>query len=259
MSNEDELLTPGGSSILRYDGYQHEFRSPVDTGVHLEKLENFLEGVLGPQAGVFHEIISDKVHIDVLVFSPTESRDCWTFVTSGMSDLPMRVPESLGDDRNLFSRSELLISLPRHWFDADEKGMPLDSQMEDDSKFWPIGLLKFLARLPHELDTWLWDGHSIPNYDPPEPYHPSTRLNGSILFLGLGSLSENMVMELEDGGAIAFHTVVPVYGDEMTYKLNKGSDALLEKLLSHGVTDILNPDRPSVVRKRGLFDFLSKS
>ena len=44
MSNEDESLTPGGSSILRYDGYQYEFRSPVDTGVHLEKLENFLEG-----------------------------------------------------------------------------------------------------------------------------------------------------------------------------------------------------------------------
>ena len=259
MSDEDEPLTAGGSSIHRYDGHQYEFRSPVDAGVHLEKLETFLQAALGPQAGVYHEIISDKVHIDILIYAPTESRDCWTFVTSGMSDLPMKVPEILGEDRALFSRSELLISLPRDWFDAGDNGLPIDSQMGDDSKFWPIGLLKHLARFPHEFDTWLWDGHSIPNFDPPEPYHPSTRLNGSVLYLGMGSLSENQVMELDDSGAIAFHTVVPVYGDEMTYKLNKGSDALLEKLLSHGVTDILDPNRPSVVQKRSLFDFFSKS
>jgi hypothetical protein len=131
--------------------------------------------------------------------------------------------------------------------------------MEEDSRFWPIGLLKHLARFPHEYDTWLWNGHSIPNYDPPEPYDPSTRLSGSILYFGLGSLSENPVMELADGGAVAFHTVVPVYGDEMTYKLNKGSDALLKKLLSHGVTDVLDPNRPSVLQKRGLLDFFRKS
>jgi len=171
----------------------------------------------------------------------------------------MNVPVSLGEDRNLLSRSELLISLPGHWFDADERGMPLDGQLRDESRFWPIALLKWLARFPHEFDTWLWDGHTIPNRDPPVPYHPSTRLSGSILFLGLGPLSDNMVLELEDGGLIAFNTVVPLYGDEMTYKLNKGSDALLKKLVSQGVTDVLDPNRPNVLQKRGLFGFLSKS
>lgn len=259
MSDNQGSVTSGGSEILRYDYYLADFQNPADSEVHLEKLEAFLEGALGPLTGIFHEIISDKVHIDILVFAPTESRDCWTFVTSGMSDLPMEVPESLGEDRSWLSHSELLISLPRDWFDADDRGMPLNRQLEDQSKFWPISLLKWLARFPHEFDSWIWDGHSIPNYDPPEPYHPSTRMNGVILFLGIGPLAEDMFLELDDGGIIAFHTVVPVYGDEMTYKLNKGSDALLKKLHSNGVTDVLDPDRPSVVQKRGFFDFFSRS
>ncbi len=258
MSDDEGSVTSGGSEIIRYDNHQSEFRIPADSGVHLKELEAFLEGALGPLAGSFHEIISDKVHVDVLIFAPTESRDCWTFVTSGMSDFPMNVPENLAGDRRRLSRSELLISLPREWFDPDDRGMPLDSQLRDDAKFWPISLLKWLARFPHEFDSWLWDGHSIPNYDPPQPYHPSTRLNGAILFLGMGPLSENMVMELENGDIIAFHTVVPVYGDEMTYKLNNGSDALLRELHSHGVTDVLHPDRPSAIRKRGFLGFFSR-
>ena len=30
-------------------------------------------------------------------------------------------------------------------------------------RFWPIQMLKFLARFPHEYKTWLGWGHTIPN------------------------------------------------------------------------------------------------
>ena len=41
--------------------------------------------------------------------------------------------------------------------------------------------LKQLARMPHEYDTWLWTGHTVPNFDPPEPYDESTSLCGALV------------------------------------------------------------------------------
>lgn len=55
--------------------------------------------------------------------------------------------------------AELVISLPPFW--------PLDEQSwRDERHYWPVRLLKTLGRLPHEYDTWLGVGHTIPNGDP---------------------------------------------------------------------------------------------
>ena len=70
-----------------------------------------------------------------------------------------RVPEDAGAE----TRAELMIALPAEWKLAD-------SQLEDERWYWPIRNLKALARLPHEYETWLGFGHTVPNGDPPEPY-----------------------------------------------------------------------------------------
>lgn len=258
MSDEEER-SHGGSVIHRYSERPHGITAPTESAGHLDEVKQFLEEEIGPLAGVFHEIVSDKIHLDVLVFAPTAERDYWTFVTSGMSDLPMPVPEALGDDREMFSRAELSISLPSDWFEASDNGLPDRDQMRDERRYWPIRLLKWLARLPHEFDAWVWDGHSFPNYDPPTPYHETTEMDGAVLYLGFGTLAPNPVLELEDGGIIAFLTVVPVYGDEMRYKLNVGSDALLEKFDKHGVTDVLDPNRTSIMKRRAILGSWRKS
>ncbi|WP_262922976.1 suppressor of fused domain protein [Hymenobacter cellulosilyticus] len=60
---------------------------------------------------MFHEIISDKVHLDVHVVDPSKDFPFYTLVTSGMSDLPMAVPE--GEEEARYA--ELCVLLPSTW------------------------------------------------------------------------------------------------------------------------------------------------
>jgi hypothetical protein len=42
--------------------------------------------------------------------------------------------------------------------------------------------------------------------------------------------------------------VLPIFKDEMTFKLNHGLDALLDRFVERGVTAVFDPDRRSVMR-----------
>jgi hypothetical protein len=53
---------------------------------------------------------------------------------------------------------------------------------------------------------------------------------------------------------IHFFAVFPLHADEMELKLEQGADQLYELLDAAALTEILDPDRPSVVpRRRRLF------
>jgi hypothetical protein len=128
-----------------------------------------------------------------------------------------------------------------------------DASWRDERHYWPARLLKFLGRLPHEYDTWLGTGHTVPNDDPPEPYAPNTRLSGALVAPPLLPPNEFDVLVRPDG-PINFYGVIALHRDEMELKLKKGADALGELLDGAGVTELVNPERPSVVvpRRRGL-------
>lgn len=255
---KDRPKLPDGTPVYDHTGIESEFRGPLDAGVHLEEIERFLGEFLGEQAGVFHEIISDKVHLDVLIFPPNELKENWTFVTSGMSDLPMNVPDDLGP-REDFERAELVFTLPVTWFTAGSDGMISEDQLAQPDKYWPIGLLKFIARLPHEYDSWVWRTHTfVADGDPPEPYSTNTRMSGSILFSPLSWPDDKRVLETASGTKINFFCIIPLHPDEMMLKLNKGVDALVDGLGAAGVTDVLDAGRPSTVKKKRFFGFLGR-
>lgn len=249
---------PDGTRLSVHQADDYEFRPPKDVGVHLEEIEAFLGSFLGKQAGVLHEIISDKVHLDVLVFPPNEARSNWTFVTSGMSDLPMNVPDGL-EPREDFELAELVIALPANWFAGDPDGMISDAEFSQPEKYWPIRLLKSLARLPHDFDSWVWESHTfVSEGSSPEPYDSTTRMSGSILFPMIGWPDGNHVLTTADSKRINFFSIVPLHADEMTYKLNKGEAALANALDAAGVTEVLDAGRPSSIRKKGFLGFLRR-
>jgi hypothetical protein len=67
-----------------------------------------------------------------------------------------------------------MICLPPDW--------PLEIVSQKDVRhYWPIYLLKMLARFPHQFNTWLWCGHTMPNGDPVEPYADNTQLCCALL------------------------------------------------------------------------------
>ena len=175
------------------------------------------------------------MHVDVLHVPPHDERPCHTLVTCGMSAKPMAAPEPA------LERAELLIVLPPSW------------DLEDEPQQWPIGVLRFLAHLPHEYDTWLGEGHTVPNGDPPEPYAHGTGLCGAMLVDPTLVPDGFDVLEREDG-PIRFYGVALLHADEMQFKLDNGAGELLQRF--DGVPEAVQPDRPSVApprRRRGLF------
>jgi len=200
----------------------------------IDELSAHVERHLGPVESVNHEIVSIDVHVDLLHVAPAEGRPCHTLVTCGMSAKPMQAPEPA------LERAELLMVLPPSW------------DPEDEASAWPMGTLRFLAHMPHEYATWLGEGHTIPNGDPPERYARGTKLCGAMLVDPVLVPEGFAVLERPEG-PVRFYGVALLHADEMELKLQQGAEALIA--LFEGAPEVVRPDRPSVAppRRRGLF------
>lgn len=202
---------------------------------NLPAIEAHISRHLGVPATVFHELVSTTVHIDVHVVQATQERPWTTLITSGMSDIPMTTPEEATDCRF----AELMIRLPACW--------PLSEEaFKDEKNYWPVRCLKILARFPHEYQTWLYHGHSVPNGNPPEPFAPDTPFAGMILTIPWQENEAFSTLRLPDGTPIRFWSLIPVHPSEMEFKLTYGCDALFEKLAAAGHSDLFNPSRQAV-------------
>jgi hypothetical protein len=202
----------------------------------VDAIARHIERHLGPIAAVFHELISEAVHLDVHWVKPTPARPYHFLVTSGMSDRAMHVPGNIAAPRHI----ELVVTLPERWAIGEEA-------FRSDAWYWPVRQLKTLARFPHTYDTWLGEGHTVTNDDPPQPLAPGTRLCGALL--ASPQHVPETFRELKAGGrAIRFLAVVPLYEEEMALKMRDGTEALAGLLRKHAVTDVIDPVRKSVAR-----------
>ncbi|MBM83926.1 MAG: hypothetical protein CMJ78_25500 [Planctomycetaceae bacterium] len=208
----------------------------------IELISNHIEKHIGAIDGVIHESGSDLVPVDLHVVPPTDERPFYTVITSGMSDRPMRVPAELSGLRF----AELLICLPPDW--------PLtQADFQDEANYWPLGLVKRLARLTHENDTWLGFGQTVPNSDPPQPYAENTQFSCALIGIPLLSDKEFWKLEVSESKTIHFYSVVPMYPEETDYKLSKGLDQLLQRFDKHQVSELLELDRRNVGKSRWKF------
>lgn len=242
MSKEDNLVSLSGAPIYRYTDGEKEWESPHGEEC-IEEISNHIETHIGEVELVLHELISDTVHIDIHYVKPTKERPFHILITSGMSDLPMNVPEEAGMTKYM----ELMITLPESWH-VDEESF------KDERWYWPIRQLKYLARFPHKYDTWLGFGHTIPNGDPAESFAENTKLSGVILLPPLYVPDEFTRLYISQDKIIEFFSIVPLYSEEMNLKLAKGSDALLDKLDEINAWELIDVNRKNVAKKRfGVF------
>jgi hypothetical protein len=238
--DDDAEYSPGGSRIYRYE--EDVAEGPLTLpppSEDLPFLEDHISRHLGPVEMVFHELISDKVHIDVHWTKPNGANSSHVMVTTGMSDLPMNVVP--GAER--YRHAELAIHLPANW--------PLtEDAFQDERNYWPIRLLKFLARFPHLYNTWLGPGHTVPNGDPPAPLDNSVGFVCALIIPPLALPPGFHVCRLDEEKTVYFYSVIPVYLEEMDFKLEKGVDELVSRFRKHGVTDLVEPGRRNVAKRR---------
>lgn len=225
-----DTLGGEGEGVLRHRDPRKRFTPPTGES-HLHAITAHVERHFGKVDNVFHELVSDQVHLDVLVVAPTEARPYVKLVTSGMSELPMRVPD--GDPSPRFA--ELVLTLV-------PAGELSQAAFADERVYWPIRQLTQLARMPHMLDTWLAAGQTV-STDPPEP------VAEGVPFCALGVLElldePARRLQVRDDLQIAFYQVVALHEDELRSKLDRGDGQLASMFDGEWLRVVFN-DRPSV-------------
>ena len=207
----------------------------VYTEEEMEAVEGHIQQYFGKVENVFHELVSPDIHVDICMVPPTEERDYCTLVTMGMGAHRMNVPEELVEYK--LERAELAIALPADW--------KLDQEsMKDEKWYWPIRLLKSLARLPIASDTWLGFGHTMDNE---EDFAKDTKLCAAILTGPQDTEDGSEVCTLPGGEEVNFYQVIPLYEDELDYKLEHDVDALLNKM--RGISFVVNPTRQNAITR----------
>jgi len=225
------------SRILRHQAPAED--AGVAASVSRVDVEKHIENHLGKPNLVLHEIGSRYVHIDVHVINPQPGRDFYTLVTSGMSDKPMKAPKQAEG----LEYAELMLCLPSEWTMKEYDVMSQESWGRD----WPVIWLRQLARFPHEYKTWLFWGHSVPNGDPAIPFTPETKLCGWVLLEPQLVSDPFKVMTSDDGRKTLFHAAVPVYKEEMDFKLREGAEKLQDLLVEKGITELVDPRRTNAI------------
>jgi hypothetical protein len=243
---EPDEISPSGSPVYRYKPRTKPFQAAIGDGDKIKQISEHIEKHIGPVSGVFHEIVSDLVHVDVHMVPATATRNFQSLITSGMSDRPMKVPEGAEDYRY----AELMICLPPTW--------PVDqASFKDEKNYWPVRWLKTIARFPHEYDTWIGPGHTIPTGDPATPYASNTKLCGMAVVPPMLSPKAFHQLELPDR-IVNFYALWPLYRQEMDLKLKLGMDGLLAQLGKTPETnpenvEIVTPNRKNACRKKFLW------
>jgi len=208
----------------------------------IEAVDAHIARTVAPVATEFHEILSENLHIDVHHVPASAERPFHLLVTSGMSERPMQT----GSEALEYRFAEVAILL--------EPGWPLeDSRFADENIYWPIRLLKTVARFPFDAGTWVGMGHSIAAADPPEAFAPATGLAACILLPPLSLGDAFLTMERTDGSTTYFWTVLPLYPEELALKLARGTDALLEALERAEVDDVVRQSRPRATARQKRF------
>ena len=191
------------------------FQPEVYTEEQLAMIEDHIEMYFGEIKNVFHELFSPDIHVDISVIAPSPEKNFWTLITTGMGAHKMNVPQGAEQ----LSRAELVVTLPPEW----------DLQNSTNEKwYWPIRWLKILARLPIEHDTWLGWGHSVPNG---QQFAENTCLSGMLLVDSPLVSEEAQSCVLPNDEEVQFYHLIPLYEDEMNFKISHSTQDLLELLL----------------------------
>lgn len=218
-----------------------ESQDAIENIENIKLITKHIEKHIGKPEIVFHEIGSKDVHIEIFLIPPSENRDYATLVTSGMSDKPMAIPDKEFQDCRY---AELVMQIPEEW-------MFLEAVEEGQTEPWPVKALRDLAHFPHTLNTWLWCGHTISNFegDIPVPFAKDTRLNSSILLDPILFFGEEFItLPVNEEKIINFFSVALLYPEERQWKLDHGTASLIDKSFE---TDInlyyVHPYRENIV------------
>ncbi|HEX4180191.1 MAG TPA: suppressor of fused domain protein [Caulobacteraceae bacterium] len=227
---------PEWAAALMADGW-----SPMAHPLLNQEVDDHIRRCFGEADEVLHEHLSKYVHLDIHVIRPTRGRTFTTYVTSGMSDLPMKTPLQFPE----WARAELVIALP---------GPPETHIDTFGRRHYLIELMRSYARRPHALGTFYRLGQALDPLGESEPIGPDTGLTACLTARPmLTPIVDSLTAfraTLGDGAPVNFLALEPIYPDEfdVVLKHKRGAEELIERLEEAQVFELYNPERASVAR-----------
>ena len=200
--------------------------------------------------GVYTQILtddSDPDHpLEIAVIPPRLEHDYYTLVTLGLSRHRMGFPEERREER--LERAELLINLPRDW-------KLTKADFREERWDWPVRMLLATARFAMEdPEVGLESRTTLSEGEEGVPLAEGTDLRGEILLCPGVFGEDSFFCRLPDGDEVNFYQVIPLYREELQYKLEHGSDALLD-LCPDESLEVIDPHRLNVVTDRERLDY----
>ena len=195
--------------------------------------------------GVYTQLLTDDSDpdnpLEIAVIPPRLEHDYYTLVTVGLSRHRMGFPEERREEK--LERAELLINLPRDW-----KLTKADCREERWN--WPIRMLLATAHFAMENpEVGLESRTTLSEGEEGVPLAEGTDLRGEILLCPGVFGEDSFFCHLPDGDEVNFYQVIPLYREEIQYKLEHGSDSLLD-LCPDESLEVINPHRLNVVTDR---------
>ena len=190
------------------------------TEKELDKVSAYIEQQFGESELVGHELVSPDIHCDIVIIPPTEEQPYYKLVTMGAGAYKMNVPKDLKS--KVCDRAEYVVFLPKDW--------NLKSDKEED--YWPIRMLKNVARLTVNTDDWLYLSHTVNLTDDGSPVAENTKFNSCVLLLSTGKEGQ-IVKPLKLGllgKKVAFYQLYPLYQEELEYKVENSFYDLMDKV-----------------------------
>ena len=171
----------------------------------------------GRETGLHIDPSGAKYQIDINIMYPTDDEHYYVLYTQGMSSEDMLLPEDLAKEYPEFKRAELFMLLPADW-DIDN----MTSTYPKHETYWPMQLLRMVARYHYEFFAWVAPGYTV-EYS---SFANNTKLSAAMLV----SLGDDIaVIKTRDKKLISLYLVLPVYKEEVRYKLQHGYDDFIEK------------------------------
>ena len=190
----------------------------------LDIREAHYQRFLGPLTQkVMHSTDAKPVHVDIYQFEPTQDREFWTLITGGMSDIQQIAPDDCAEHQA--PRAEILMYVPA-------------------PQGWMFNVLKGLAEMPFDNDTYLHWWHTIPN-GMAMTAKPS--LLTSFFFMPPYFEDEQFGTLQLDGDGVDFLWMVPITEAEREFAVTHGSQALEDRMRDAGLSHILDESRKSIV------------
>jgi hypothetical protein len=139
-------------------------------------------------------------------------------------------PEIAGYRFQIPEQLEYMIMLPSDW--------PLDKDaMKDEENYWPIRLLKQIARFPIVTNDWVCEGHTV-EFEEGELFSPKLPYSCLMFTEPSSNIADGVdILNLSSGKSLGFMQIVPITRDELAIMRSEDNSAMYERLCRDGMLD----------------------